>query len=161
MSVSTSGQASRGVTQVDLGKGLPVRVTPANMQLIVEASMRPFLGIVCLCLIGWSLPAAAAEKRCGWYGNPAPGDMLLTDRDGDWWITGGGEGADAKGLDNVPQMSDRGFIATGVPGSGRGFNCACLTVETNARTQRITRVISGQILPLTQCRNDRSLPSPS
>jgi hypothetical protein len=161
MSVHTSGQVSPSVTQVDLRKGLPDRAALANAAKIEEVSMRPFLGIICLCLIGWSLPAAAAEKRCGWYGNPAPGDMLLTDRDGDWWITGGGEGADAKGLDNVPQMSDRGFIATGVPGSGRGFNCACLTVETNARTQRITRVISGQILPLAQCRNDRSLPSPS
>jgi hypothetical protein len=116
--------------------------------------------MIFLGLMAWSLPAAAAEQRCGWYGNPAPGDMLLTDRHGDWWITGGGEGADANGLNRAPQMSDRGFIEAGVPGSGRGYNCACLTVETNARTRRITRVISGKIVPLAQCRNDKSLPRP-
>ncbi|MCP9231118.1 DUF4087 domain-containing protein [Mesorhizobium sp. LMG 17147] len=35
-----------------------------------------------------------------------------------------------------------------------------MTVETNAKRQKITRVISGEILPLVRCRNDRSLPSP-
>jgi hypothetical protein len=121
--------------------------------------MRPLLAI-CLGLTVWSLPAAAAERRCGWYAKPVPGDLLLTDRHGDWWITGGGEGADAKGVDNVPQMDDKQFVETNVPGSGHGYGCACMTVETNAKTQRVTRVISGQILPLARCRNDKSLPSP-
>lgn len=123
--------------------------------------MRRVIGIIYLGLAVLSLPAAAAELRCGWYGNPAPGDMLLTDKHGDWWITGGGEGPDAKGLDNAPQMSDKEFIETGIPGSGRGYNCACLNVEINASKHRISRVISGKIVPLAQCRNDKSLPQPN
>lgn len=123
--------------------------------------MRRLFGTMCVGLVVWALPAASAEKRCGGYGNPTPGDMLLIDGHGDWWITGGGEGADAKGLNNAPQMSDKGFIETNVPGSGHGYNCACLTVEANAKTHRITRVISGQILPLARCQSDKSLPSPS
>ena len=122
--------------------------------------MRSLVGMIPVCLLILSLPATAAERRCGWYANPTPGDLLLTDRHGDWWITGGGEGSDARGIDNAPQFKDSQFVETNVPGSGRGYGCACMTVETNARTQRITRVISGEILPLARCRNDRSLPSP-
>jgi hypothetical protein len=122
--------------------------------------MRLFFGMICVCLIGWPLTAAAAERRCGWYSSPTAGDLLLSDRHGDWWITGGGEGSDARGIDNVPQFDDKQFVETNVPGSGHGYGCACLTVETNARQQRITRVISGQILPLSRCRNDKSLPAP-
>ncbi|MER8501225.1 DUF4087 domain-containing protein [Mesorhizobium sp. M1339] len=47
-----------------------------------------------------------------------------------------------------------------MPGSGHGYGCACMSVVTNAKQQKITRVISGEILPLVRCRNDRSLPSP-
>ncbi|MER8995332.1 hypothetical protein [Mesorhizobium sp. M0678] len=35
-----------------------------------------------------------------------------------------------------------------------------MNVVTNAKQQKITRVISGQVLPLLRCRNDRSLPNP-
>ncbi|MER8953116.1 DUF4087 domain-containing protein [Mesorhizobium sp. M0833] len=69
------------------------------------------------------------------------------------------EGA-CDGIDNVPAFDDRQFVETNVPGSGYGYGCACMTVVTNAKRQKITRVISGQILPLARCRNDRSLPNP-
>jgi hypothetical protein len=113
-----------------------------------------------LFLIAFSLPAAAAERRCGWYANPAPGDLLLTDRQGDWWITGGGDGADARGIDNVPQYNERQFVETNVSGSGHGYGCACMTVETDARTRRVTRIFAGDILPLARCRADKALPRP-
>lgn len=121
--------------------------------------MRLFLVII-LGVLAWSMPTNAAERRCGWYGNPTPGDMLLTDRQGDWWITGGGEGKDAKGIGNAPQMDETRFVETNVPGSGRGYNCACLTVETNAKTHRVLRIFAGEIVPLARCRADKALSSP-
>ncbi|WP_054310951.1 DUF4087 domain-containing protein [Mesorhizobium sp. 1M-11] len=121
--------------------------------------MRLFLTIS-LGVIAWAVSADAAERRCGWYGNPTPGDLLLTDRQGDWWITGGGEDRDAKGIENTPQMDETRFVETNVPGAGRGYNCACLTVETNAKTHRVLRVFAGEIVPLARCRADKALPSP-
>ncbi|EHK53953.1 DUF4087 domain-containing protein [Allomesorhizobium alhagi] len=116
--------------------------------------------VICSCLAIVVLPATAAERRCGWYSSPTPGNLLLTDRHGDWWIQMQGR-PDPKGIDNVPAFDDRQFVEANVPGSGYGYGCACMTVETNARQQRITRVIAADILPLARCRNDRSLPDPS
>jgi hypothetical protein len=114
----------------------------------------------CFCLTVLSLPAAAdAERRCGWYSSPTPGNLLLTDKDGDWWIQMQGQ-PDPKGIDKLPAFNERQFVETNVPGSGHGYGCACMTVMTNAKQQRITRVIAGDILPLARCRNDRSLPNP-
>jgi hypothetical protein len=36
-----------------------------------------------------------------------------------------------------------------------------MMVETDAKTQRITKVVSGKILPLADCKNDRALPDPN
>lgn len=121
--------------------------------------MRWLLSLAVVAIIG-AAPAAASERICGWYANPTPGDLLITDRRGDWWITGGGAGADAKGIDKAPQLDDKQFVETNVPGSGHGYGCACMTVETNAKTRRITRVIAGETLPLARCRADKSLPKP-
>ncbi|MER8873334.1 DUF4087 domain-containing protein [Mesorhizobium sp. M0814] len=121
--------------------------------------MRPLFAI-CFCLTIMSLSAAAyAERRCGWYSSPTPGNLVLTDSDGDWWIQMQGR-PDPKGIDNVPAFDERQFVETNVPGSGHGYGCACMNVVTNAKQQKITRVISGQVLPLLRCRNDRSLPNP-
>lgn len=121
--------------------------------------MRPLFAI-CFGLVIMSLPAAAhAERRCGWYSSPTPGNLVLTDSDGDWWIQMQGR-SDPKAIDNVPAFDKRQFVETNVPGSGHGYGCACMTVVTNAKQQKITRVISGEILPLVRCPNDRSLPSP-
>ena len=68
--------------------------------------------------------------------------------------------ADPKGVDNLPALDDRQFVETNVPGAGYGYGCACMAVVTSAKQQRITRVISGEIVALAQCRNDRSLPNP-
>ncbi len=118
------------------------------------------LFFICFCLT-MTLPAAphAAERRCGWYSSPTPGNLILTDRDGEWWIQMQGR-PDAKGIDNLPAFDDRQFVETNVPGAGYGYGCACMTVVTSARQQRITRVIAGDILPLARCRNDGSLPDP-
>ena len=107
--------------------------------------------------------AQAAERRCGWYSNPTPGNLWLTDKDASWTITSQGEaeGPDAVDAEKFPDFDPKQFVETNVPGSGHGYGCACMTVETDARDQRITRVIAGDILPLAKCKADRSLPPPS
>lgn len=122
--------------------------------------MRPLFA-TCFSLAIMSLPAAAdGERRCGWYSSPTPGNLMLTDRDAVWWIQMQGR-PDPKGIENAPAFDERQFVETNVPGSGYGYGCACMTVETNAKQQRITRIIAGDILPLARCRNDRSLPEPA
>ncbi|MHC1551507.1 DUF4087 domain-containing protein [Phyllobacterium sp. K27] len=109
----------------------------------------------CFCLFVMSLTAAAdAERRRGWYSSPTPGNLILTDREGNWWIQMQG-GPDPKGIANAPVFDEREFVETGVPGSGHGYGCACMTAMTNPKEKRITRVIVGNTLPLARCHNDK------
>ncbi|MDB5826035.1 MAG: hypothetical protein JWQ73_255 [Variovorax sp.] len=105
--------------------------------------------------------AGAAERRCGWYQNPTPANLLLTDKDGEWWITSQmqANGPDAEGVDDkAPQFDARQYVRT--QPNGYGYGCACLTVETDAKAGRITRVLAGKALPLARCRSDKALPKP-
>lgn len=106
-------------------------------------------------------PAPSHEMRCGWIENPTPGDLFLIDKDATWTITSQAqaEGPDADGIDNIPDGDPKQFVDTS-HGAGHGYGCACLTVETNAKDQRITKVISGKALPLAKCRADKALPKP-
>lgn len=112
-------------------------------------------------VINEPLPQAQvdADQRCGWYANPSPGNLLLTDAAGDWWIQMQGR-PDPEGIDNTPAFDEAEFVETNVPGTGYGYGCACLTVEADADQHRVIRVIAGEILPLAVCRNDPSLPDP-
>ncbi|MFK8250970.1 DUF4087 domain-containing protein [Ancylobacter terrae] len=103
-------------------------------------------------------PILAAENRCGWYVNPTPGNLILIDRDADWWITTQLEagGPNAAGADeNLPDFDPKQYVKT--QPNGYGYGCACLSVETDNSAQRITRVYSGRILPLARCRGDKAL----
>ncbi|WP_448786205.1 DUF4087 domain-containing protein [Brucella intermedia] len=121
-----------------------------------------------IVLIGLCLPfiqsapalADGAERRCGWYSNPTSGNPMLSDGDGNWWIQMQGR-PDPEGVDNAPAFDDKQFVETNVPGSGHGYGCACMTVVTNAKEGRITKIIAGKTVPLSRCRNDRSLPDPN
>ncbi|WP_335672062.1 DUF4087 domain-containing protein [Phyllobacterium zundukense] len=106
-------------------------------------------------------PAPSGEVRCGWIENPTPGDLFLIDKDATWTITSQGqaEGPDAAGVDNIPDGDPKQFVDTS-RGTGHGYSCGCLTVETNAKDQRITKVVSGKNLPLAKCRADKALPKP-
>lgn len=118
-------------------------------------------GILLAVVLMASVPfsAAAAEKRCGWLSNPTPQNLWLIDKDATWSITSQGEaaGKDAEGVDKVPDFDTKQYVDQG---NGHGYGCACLSVETSRKDQRITRVMSGEILPLAKCKNDKSLPSP-
>lgn len=114
-------------------------------------------------LLAVASSANAAETRCGWYQAPTPGNLWLTDRDARWSIMSQGQalGPDAAGLDKLPAFNPGQFVETNVPGTGYGYGCACLAVDTQAGSHRIVRVRSGRIAPLDQCRRDRNLPPPA
>jgi hypothetical protein len=99
-------------------------------------------------------PQSRIERRCGWLDNPTPANWWLTDRDGEW-LLGAQGGYQAPGSDNLPDMSTRGWVETN---GSHGYGCACMTVNTDRRNHRITRVISGQPVALRQCRRDPKLP---
>jgi hypothetical protein len=138
--------------------------SPAGAESGPMTRTRSFPAAITLALLlaaTLNATALAAERRCGWYQNPTPGNLLLTDKDGEWWITSQGEanGPDAKGAeDKAPQMDDKQYVAT--QPNGYGYGCACLTVELDRKAKRITRVIAGQTVPLARCRQDKSLPKP-
>ena len=101
-------------------------------------------------------PAPASERRCGWLVNPTPANWSLRDRDGEWLIGQQG-GYQAPGLDEMPDMSTRGFVSVN---RSYGYSCACMTVTTDRARLRITRLISARPVPLRQCQSDRRLPRP-
>lgn len=125
--------------------------------------MRRILSLAIGALVVTSLSSAsAAERRCGWYVSPTPGNLWLIDRQATWTITsqGAAAGADAIDADKAPDFDPKQFVETNVPGAGYGYGCACMTVETDAKQQRITKVFAGDILPLRKCQADTSLPAP-
>jgi hypothetical protein len=98
--------------------------------------------------------AEAAERRCGWFVNPTPGNMWLEDRDG-LWVLGAQGGHQAEGTDRLPDMARGGWVATN---GSYGHGCACLVVETDRTERLILRLHAAEPLPLSRCRTDRSLP---
>lgn len=106
-----------------------------------------------------ALAAAASpipEKRCGWLSNPTPANWWLTDRDGEWTLGVQG-GYQAPGMDDLPDMSTKGWVETN---GSYGYGCACLTVTTDRKSGRVTRIFGGRSVPLKQCRADRRLKRP-
>lgn len=118
--------------------------------------------LVAVCLLALTAPALAAETRCGWLWNPTPGNLWLLDKDATWTISsqGDAEGAGAKGVENAPEFDPSQFVETNNPGSGYGYGCACMSVTTDAATERITQIFSGETKPLATCEADKSLPRP-
>lgn len=108
-----------------------------------------------LALATMLIGSAAAERRCGWIVNPTPGNWWLTDRQGQWIMAVQG-GREARGMDLLPDFSEREWVRTG--GSSYGYGCACLDVRT--RSGAITRILSVRQLTLRKCRADARLPRP-
>jgi hypothetical protein len=101
-------------------------------------------------------PAPAGQRRCGWLHNPTPGNWWLVDGQGEHII--GTQGGDqAPGMDEMPDMSTRGWVE--VNGS-YGYGCACMTVTLDPDTLRVTQISDAAPQPLKQCRDDPRLPRP-
>ena len=103
---------------------------------------------------------AAIENRCGWFVNPSPANAWLIDRDGEWTVAiQGGHQADG---DWPPPRAEKEWVPAGGEGDprGYGYGCACMKVKTDRAQMLITRIVSSQGKPLSQCRRDRKLSEP-
>jgi hypothetical protein len=101
-------------------------------------------------------PPPQSERRCGWLHNPTPANFWLVDRDGEW-LLGAQGGYQAPGMDEMPDMSTRGWVELN---GHYGYGCACMTVVTDRVTRRVARLVSASPMPLRQCRADRRLRRP-
>lgn len=99
------------------------------------------------------------ETRCGWLQNPTPGNWWLRDRQGEWTIQTQGPQGGPPGWDDIQEdFSQAGWVETN---GSHGYGCACMRVDVNRRTMRVTRVYSAHGRPLAQCRRDRTLREPA
>jgi hypothetical protein len=133
-----------------------------SLKIFIMSSLSQRVIAITLSLCSFTSVASATERRCGWYMNPTPGNLLLADKEATWWITSQmqANGPDAEGVtNNAPNFDSKQYVQT--QNNGYGYGCACLIVETKKSEHRITKVISGETLPLRQCRNDKSLPKPN
>jgi len=113
---------------------------------------------IALALMLFALPIGATETRCGWLANPTPGNWFLTDRDARWVIAAQ-LGYQAEGMENIPAFNDREYVRTN---GYHGYGCACLRVATEPidySNSRITKIESGESIPLSVCRADPNLPT--
>lgn len=101
-------------------------------------------------------PAAKRELRCGWIYNPTPANWWLDDRDGQW-VIGSQGGEQAAGMDKIPDLTESEWVTTN---GSYGYGCGCMSVETDRKGHRITRIHSVRQKPLSVCRADKSLPKP-
>ena len=111
-------------------------------------------GLIVACIVTGAL--AAPERRCGWLHNPTLGNWWLDDLHRQWVL--GAQAAEATpAMDDMPDMSTRGWVRTN---GYHDYGCACLSLETDRRSQRVKRVLSTTRVPLKQCRADKRLPRP-
>lgn len=98
---------------------------------------------------------AAPVTRCGWVVNPTPGNWWLTDSAGEWVMMTQGADEGADGMDLIGDLSAGDYKATN---GDYGYGCGCMKVEADAKTMRISRILSFKQLPLSKCRADPKLP---
>jgi hypothetical protein len=103
-----------------------------------------------------AVQSGPVETRCGWLHNPTPGNWWLIDSDGEW-LLGAQGGYQAPGMDEMPDMSNAGWVETN---GHYGHGCACMRVSVDRRTRRVTRLQSARPVALRQCRADPHLPRP-
>lgn len=91
------------------------------------------------------------ETRCGWFSNPTPANASLHDRH-DEWVVGVQGGHRAEG--DWPSFGPKQWVETN---GHYGYGCACLRLEVDRETNRVTRIESARARPLSACRRDRAL----
>jgi hypothetical protein len=110
---------------------------------------------------------AQAERRCGWYHNPTPANVILEDADGQWWISQQGRAptqgfleAYTTAFDDRVRFNVSGQIITSGP--GYGYSCACVDGVFDPDASQYENVVSVARLtelPVAQCEADPNLPA--
>jgi hypothetical protein len=109
-----------------------------------------------------ALPAAA-ETRCGWYHNPGPGNVILEDADGQWWLSFQGR-PPVPGFDEAytTAFDDRLRLDyQGQPTQRYGSSCACaegVFDASRAEYDTVLSITSLREIPLARCEEDPKLP---
>jgi len=93
--------------------------------------------------------ATGVERMCGWFQNPSPGNVVLTDRHGDWTI---GIQGDYQAQGSWPEFTSHDWITTN---RHYGYGCACLTATVDQREMRVIRIHRAVARPLRKCRRDK------
>lgn len=115
------------------------------------------LGWLLACALVVGAPARAGEaavQRCGWFENPTPANAWFNDRDGEW-IVGVQGGPQAEG--DWPEFPRYRWVRTN---GSYGYGCACMTVQADAATGQVSRIVASRSRPLSRCRADRALKEP-
>jgi hypothetical protein len=92
-----------------------------------------------------------AVKRCGWWDNATPGNVWLTDRDGEWTVAqqglyeAVGDGPDFKRGQQAPLDAVH------------GHGCACMMVRADPESKFVLSIADAKALPLKTCRSDPKL----
>ena len=119
--------------------------------------MRRPATIIAVLLAGVALAGPAwSETRCGWLQNPTPGNYWLRDSETEWIASAQG-GYEAKGMDNIPDLSVRDYVRTN---GSYGYACVCMNVSVDRATSRIVSIESVTQKRLDDCRRDPKLPRP-
>lgn len=100
-------------------------------------------------------PASTAARRCGWFENPTPANVTLTDRDGEWEISRQG-GHEARG--DWPTFSDAQWVMTN---GHYGYGCACMSMKANPESHEVSSIAGAKAKPLAACRHDPALHEPA
>jgi hypothetical protein len=106
---------------------------------------------------------AAAETRCGWYHNPGPGNVILEDAHGQWWISRQGS-APAPGFEDAytPAFDNRLRLDyAGQVTQRYGSSCVCAEGQFDAargRYDNVLRITTLREIPLARCEGDPNLP---
>jgi hypothetical protein len=118
---------------------------------------RPLLFVAALLA---AQPAQAETlRRCGWFVNPTPGNFVLQDADGNWWIQMQGS-PPAPGFEGaLDRAQPFGTEWVNENTGGYGYGCACLDGIFGAPgSSEVLSLTRMKPLPLAQCRNDPALP---
>lgn len=118
--------------------------------------MKPCWTVAALSIAVHCLPAQAAQTRCGWLENLTPRDWTLVDRDGAWLLMRQDQISEPVGMDLIPDLTTKDWVASNGPAGG--YACACLSVDVSNRTRRITRIMALKQKPIAACQTDPNLP---
>jgi Protein of unknown function (DUF4087) len=128
----------------------------------MEDAMRTL--VLAMIAVGLAGPALA-ERRCGWYRNPTPGNVILEDADGQWWISRQGS-APAPGFDEAYTAAFDNRVRVDHAGNitdRYGSSCACAQGAFDAAApvyENVRSIARLTEIPLSRCLEDPALPAP-